>query len=602
MLFSIVACDSNKEKHSEMKPLVKAGIVDYSANTVIDNQLASFYPLGGKLIFNKNGKQTSLAGTPLQGKGLWLENVDNNVYAIRWDKTKEGKTLHVATSLDKGDTFKSEVLITKGGVLPQISIATKADKLAIAYVAENEPGYQIYFNRSLDAGQTWLKNKIRLNNLYTSKGAVLDVVDITKFDKKDLPKSKVSAPMLSYLDDTLVALWQELSVIDAKLYMRIVTKNSTDDGVTWGAEQEIYRSTRINLAEMKSIKVGNEIFSFFFENEKGLVTFKSSAKGKNWQVLPVVEGTKALSYASSFSAMANDKQLFLTYSTRAIDKKDSIALLAMTLGEDKWKNISDKLPLVRMSNNTPKKALTKTANSRLTVMPDGLVILAWEDHRYLIPTVVLSYSVNNAESWTQEPIVIASPGKVITESPKLLPTKDKLIVISAYYDPSVSILRRANLYYGSYKITVDEKTSTAAINFPKVSMGKKLSPEKKAQRLLQRSKELWTLRVKEKYGETYNIFDPLYKSMFSEKAFVETQGKIRFTSYKAVDAKPEIHGQLGYVDVKVKFYIAAFALLKEKGIAEVPPPQERDFSTRWGWLYDDWYFLPDTLFDRRYDF
>jgi hypothetical protein len=605
ILLLLVACNSNKEKkaeYSHMKPLIEAGIIDYSVNTIIDNQLASFYPLGGKLIFSKNGKQIELAGTPVKGKGLWLENADNNVYAIRWDKTREGKTLHVATSFDKGATFESEVLITKGGVLPQISIATKADKLALAYIAENEPGYQIYFNRSLDAGQTWLKNKIRLNSLYTSKGAVLDAVDITKFDEKDLPKSKVSAPMLAYLDNTLVALWQELSVIDAKLYMRIVTKKSMDDGVTWSAEQEIYRSSRINLAEMKSIKVGNEIYSFFFENDKGLVTFKSFNKGKTWQVLPVVEGTKSLTYASNFSAAANDKQLFLTYSTRSVDKKDSITLLAMTLGEDKWNNISDKLPLTKISSNTPLKSITKTANSKVTIMSDGVVLLAWEDYRYLIPTVMLSYSVNNAESWTQEPILIASPGKVITDSPKLLPTKDKLFVISAYYDPSLSILRRANLYYGSYNKTVDEKTSVVAINFPRVSMGRKLSPEEKAQRLLQRSKELWTLRVKEKYSETYDIFDPLYRSMFSRDAFVKTQGKIRFTSYKAVNADPEIYGQLGYVNVKVKFYIAAFALLEEKGIAEVPPPQERNFATRWGWLYDDWYFLPDTLFDRRYDF
>ncbi|MCK5855141.1 MAG: hypothetical protein KAG56_07960 [Sulfurovaceae bacterium] len=582
------------QQPSYYKPLIKSKVA-YTATTVVDNQVTTLYASKGKLVFQKGDDVKVLANKKITNTNLWLHKNKKNLYALWWTKSTKGKALYIRNSTDKGETFQEQVMLTRGGILPILSFADNGeDKIAIAYVNESEPGYQIYFNRSLDAGTTWLKQDMRLNHLYNSKGKVTEK-DFPLKNKTDTPGSRAISPTLKYLDKHLVLQWQEQSLIEGISYLRLVTRISQDDGKTWQDEKEIYRIANKDPVEMMTVQVGSELRTFMFIPEKGLLMFSSSKQGTVWQQEGALAGTESFVFASAMKAAINEKNLLLTFTKREKEQKDNIELYSMSRANNKWTRKTEDIGLVAYPKEIPLNAKTKTVNSAITSFTDDVVVLAWEDHRYLMPTVILNYSINAGETWHKEVFPLLKPGKVISKFPSLLTSKDKLFVIFTHSDTEHDKFMKQVLYLASFDKTSEGKSP---ISLPQADRGKQLTDEGKMARLKKRSKEFWDLRIKEDYKDTFKYFDPLYRTLFDEANFVKSQGKIRFMKYSNSDIK--LQGKVAFVETNVTFTIPVFATLGE--LMEAPPPQSRKMNARWGWFYDDWYLMPQTMFDRRFEF
>ena len=572
-----------------------ASKVAYAATKIIDNKVVTLSAKKGQLVFAKDDKTVMLSNKGISNKNIWLHQNPNNIYALWWTKGKQGKALHLRRSNDKGETFQAPVRMTLGGILPILSLADdNKDKIAIAYVNEREAGYQIYFNRSLDAGKTWLKQDQRLNDLYNTKGKV--TTKEAYEDKKDIPGSRALSPHLSYLGDDLVIQWQEQSLINKVASLRIVSRVSKDDGLTWGEEQEIYKIDNQNPTEMRTVQVGTELYSFLFVPKKGILVFSSTEKGSKWQQEKTIPNTAALVFASGIKTFLNKNKLFLTFTQREKQKKDGIELYVLDLSSKQWARKTGDLGLPLYPKDRAENTKTKTVNATLTGLKNGIIVVAWEDHRYLMPTVMLNASKDGGETWLKTAFPLLKPGKVISKFPSLLAGDDKFFMIFTYSNTEGVQVLSQSLYLAT--LATKPLASGATLVLPPADIGEIISDKDKIARLKQRADAFWTLRIEEKYAETFAYFDPLYRTLFDKNNFLKSQGKIKFIKYAG--AEITLHGLIGVVDTDVEFTIPMFATLG--GVAEAPPPQKRKMNARWGWFYDNWYLMPETMFDRRYEF
>nr|CAA6829798.1 MAG: Unknown protein [uncultured Thiotrichaceae bacterium] len=580
------------ETQSDFEPLISKRIKNI-ATAIVEDELTTLHLDKGKVIYTGRKGELILAEKTV-AQNVWLESNGSAVYAAWWEKEADGKKLYVRASQDGGKTFYPAVLASKGGVLPQVDFLKGAEnnKMALVYVSEEYPGYQVYFNRTLDGGKSWLdEGGLLLNKLYDDENEVVSFEESREKKPDVLVSSTALSPKVSQLGEKMVVVWEERAIRNSVSYLRIVAKVSEDYGLTWSDGEDIYLEPNANPVELNTAILNNEIYIVAFVPNKGVLSFRSKESGTKWESLGVLPGTRQLLSASWLRlASANDQTLLVSYVARANGMKDGVWLNSLSLDSGKW--IEDEAKLFGQRVGGGNSFSTKSIYADLKSLGDGRVLIAWEDYRYLMPVVMLSYSEDGGKQWT-DPEPLTTPGKTVSKFPSLFAGENMAWVLFTYF--GLEDKSESENYLTSYQLLTTEHD----IHFPKIEKSKALSEDEMLKKLKMRVEKFWQSRLKGNYIENWGYFDPLYRTLFDKQKWARTQGKIGYLDFEVSDITT--HGVLADVTIKVNVTVNQL-LMGEDDLIEPPPPKEVTLVGRWGWFYDDWYSMPETMFERRYEY
>jgi hypothetical protein len=351
-------------------------------------------------------------------------------------------------------------------------------------------------------------------------------------------------------------------------------------------------------------QLGDEIFISVYIPNKGVHTFTSFNQLTQWKKLGVIADTDKLNSASymrsALSKQGNISKRILTFTVNKPYVKAKAKFFIQNDKGNDWLDITAQVTANAISDGSKTNYIFdhKSAFSNTAVIGDNKIFVAWEDHSYLVPTILINYSLNGGISWLKKPVFINYPGTNIQRYPKFLKGDSSLWMIFSQFGFKASDMSKPPLYATKVAV-VNNRNSLTTINLPKISLEKIISKEEKLKLLKKRAKEFWDYRVERDYMKTYEYYEPMYRALFNKKAFLGTQGKIDFLDVKLGDV--DMNGNIAVMDTDVTISISMFKTIEDV-TADPSPPKKHRVKARWGWFYDNWYLLPETLFDRRRDF
>ncbi len=600
-----VIFDNNNyaEQLKSQKPLVphklnKQAIID------IEGELAVLLPEKKELVFkrgsiktvvNKVNENKEFPST----KGVWLHKSPNKLYALWWTKGIESKKLRVKSSSDNGKTFSEKaVIIANKGVLPNVITADDGDQgIAVAYISERNAGYQLYFNRSIDGGKTWFKEDVRINDLYTREGKVKELIDT----KKVRVGSHVSDPFITFAGGKLILVYQESIVKDNKTFLRIVSKVSDNFGESW-VDNEVFTYPNVPPQDMHIERSGDELFASIFIPKKGIYTFSMQlGRGQSWKSLGVLPGTEKLISASAMHAMIINNKVnvkrIITFTAKSLYQQNRVMFFEST-GNAEWRDVTAEItrrPIVS-SDTAEGYAYTKLQFSNLAEFGGSLVIAIWEDHTYLVPTIVYNYSVDGGVSWKKEPLFINYPTTNVQKYPKFLKNNKRLWLLSSQYDLSLKAIGNSPIV--ANKVAELNDKGNIVFYLPSKPLEKNIPEKKKLAILKKRAKEYWNYKIKGEFAKTYDYLEPIYRSVYTRDMMIKAKSLLTYKGFKLGDVKRI--GNIAIMDTTLTFVLGGN---NDKKMVSTDDGKAKTstMKARWGWFYDNWYIMPDALFDRRRD-
>ena len=573
--------------------LVKGKALTISS-TSIDGKLedpAFVYRDGINLVF-KNSKYKHIIGKNI-GK-YWVKVAGKHIYIFTWIKFLygnkdgkenqyiQGKTLFVTVSSDGGKSFNDRVIVNRSdGVLPDIDIvADENGHISVVYADERYPGHQVFVNSSLDGGKTWLKKDFMLSHA-------------DKVDGK-YKKSTAYSPGIGRVGTKIVAIWQELTFAKDKTITKFLSKESNDNGLTWGNEKTIFQEENLPSTEIESFSFNNEMYLFAAitkKDMKGLKVFSLKDKQVNWKningVAPNSDKAKLVSY---IKASANKENLYVTYITVNNLNIWHTEFAQLNRKNNAWHK--DSIQLDRSADGSADEI--KSGYQDVAVLDDGTIIAAWEDYRGILSAVFLNYSTNNGETWLAEPLPLIKVGSELASMPFIRHEGNKFNIFYNHADlpegkkPTISTL------FAQLKSPKSFNEDEYKKLFPD---WKKPSEKESRQVIIKKSKEVLEARVKQDWETEWKHLDPLYRNLYSKSSWLRTRGQILFKDYKINDVQ-FLRGVYAHAIGEVTF---DFGTELEGNIKDIPEKEKKNkkqaLNLRWGWFYDDWYLIPFTGFE-----
>lgn len=589
---SLVGCgDKNAEKNLIEKPnLLLSGVGFAAKPAMLSVKDQAFLLLGGSkgVVLYTIGQE--LIVSPDKAGNQWLHYDGKSLYAFWWvaDENK-AKSLKVAVSSDDGKTFSTPVTInTNTGALPDVSISSNSKgNIAIAYTDEREPGYGVYFNQSNDSGKTWSSIDTRLD------APVLTSAMVQEGNTK--PATFANSPKLAFLQDKLLAIWQQVDTSQMGGYiLRIVSKTSLDNGKTWGSEANVFAAPNMQPVEMVIFENKKQVYVFAMltEGDKGFTgfynkddTFSSWGEipntglgtGFNKQLISWIKGT--------FSG----DNLILAFTSEPSEKGLGIKVHAETAtlstSSQSWLGSS------RILDQDKGHNLTKSTYPDIVSVGSNVYVI-WEDYRTLAPSIYMDISKDSGKTWLPAPIPLTTPGLSLSKDPRLLVDEKQLWL--TYF--LVELNGTNSSGQRAYQTFPKEGDS---FKFPAVKVDMP-SPEELKTRLIERANKFWALREERKWAETWDYMDPVYRERFEKEPWVAQQGKISFSKTVVDENSVVITGNIGILDANVDVSVAQ--QVGKEGLLESAPPKQQKVGMRWGWFYDDWYFMPKVIFGEHMEY
>lgn len=501
------------------------------------------------------------------GKRFTLRQEGKHLYAVWWQKMNDAsKRIYLRVSDDQGKTFGPVVKVnTGGGVLANYVLITEGDKIALAYYDERAPRFQVYLNRSLDGGKTWLEQDQRIDT--TPLQAV-----VVKDDKKAAQGAAPFAidPHLAIVQNKLVVTWKEKrSDGPNQNYTRLVSRASSD-WTTWEAESEITRSAEFVSAEVLTSHQG-QLALIGYTIEQGLSAFISKDAGKTWVSAGAIAGSHEWFAASQLQVIGDGSTIGVLFTWEKKPFKYQVHFAALDLIAGAWRGDS-----VRMDRKTVDA--TQAWRPALLALPSGQWLAAWEDYRYIRPSIFVTLSNDQGKTWSPEPFPLEPNVKQRWEGPSLELLKDKVRV---YFDRWNSDARQKRDYQYVDLALKDGKLDLEGFDKPAA-----IDQEKRLQRLKERSNEFWNLRVQGKLEETYSYLDPAYRALFTQRQFDLHQGNVVFQSVELLEAS--FRENFGLTKFKIRMQIPPMMM---EGREFKMDSREDLVNTEWVWMDNDWYMV-----------
>lgn len=529
-------------------------------------------PGDGRIAFVK-GEHRILVDEEAERQGggyVQLHDDGERLYAFWWTKLADAsKRLYVRVSEDRGESFGPTVrLDTDGGVLPKYHVAYDGEgRIAVAYLDERRPKYQIYFNRSTDGGETWLVEDVRI-----------DSVPFATPPNRDHPQA--NDPFVLVQDGVVTVIWKEARRNDAgKEEAWVQSRSSTDWGETWQDER--------NLAVLEGMPVGEYVHTtdgalwvFMYHFSQGYLGFVSRDAGLNWEtigVLPESEALKAITQTRG--AVTGDRLgLVFTYEPMARGTRPEVHFAAVELDEARWAG-----PLVRL-DRVSNDGLTRAWLPDVVALSDTVLLAGWEDTEGILANVLLSVSEDQGRSWSA-PYPLGVPGRDIWERPVFSRVGDELYLFFDRWQEAGAQQLRRNLMVG--RLPLDEAGRPDFDALP--DRTPVLTEEQRLERLRERAEAFWAARVRSDFETTYTMLDPAFRARFDYLGYAAQQRGIVFHAFELVDVRT--WDNIGGVAAKVSVTIPPTIVQGQ----EISLPMADDLiRSEWVWLHDDWYFVQPT--------
>jgi BNR repeat-like domain len=513
------------------------------------------------------------------GRYLSLIREGDHRYVLWWKKTDPGpKFLHFKASADGGKTFGPvRVINSATGVLAHYRLASNGKgELGVVYHDEREGAYQIYFNRSIDHGKSWLEQDVRLDMLPSGRPAAAPAEPAKETGAQGPQRVPAAAasqynaaePELVRVGDTLVAVWKERRLDEAgKPIMVTTSRRSADGGKTWDDPVDIDRALQqlvdatLSVAAGKVVLIGNL-------GGTGVVAYRSPDQGKTWEKLGAVPGSERANNSQLHTAV-QDERVNLIYTTKEGEGKPAVRYTALDANTGKWGDPAD--------IEKDAHGMTQALNPDIAALEDGALVGVWEDYRNIQPNVYLNYSVDGGKTWQADAVGLEPPGRYASIVPEV-DVQDGRVVVFFQRFPEA---QRDKLDYLAQELTYEPGKGLAGV--PQHS---EVSVADKEQKLKERVEALWKLRIEKKFDDTYGFFDPAYRAKVKKESFPMIQGNIVYKGYEI--EKMEIKGNVANVVVKTNIEVPETQIMGQKVKL---PPRDTKVPTDWVWIHDNWYIV-----------
>ncbi|HXH03523.1 MAG TPA: sialidase family protein [Candidatus Competibacteraceae bacterium] len=552
--------------------------------TVVEAVPAQSYDLAPSVV-SLNGQQAVLFVNP-QGRialrlGEQVQTLDDGtekpggqyvrlhfdgerLYALWWQKLNNaGKKLYLRVSEDGGKTFGPVVTLNSGlGVLPVYQIASDGQgRVVVVWYDERQPRFQIYLNRSLDGGKTWLEQDVRL-----------DSQPVPKPPKKGGEPFAIE-PSLVFHGERLVAVWKERRETgDKKAEMLVLERHSDDGGSTWSPEVVVHRGADFLVSEtLTSSSQG--LWLVGYQAGAGLLAFRSD-NGEKWEALGALEGSSGHKAISQIRSARLPERLALVYTLEPRDKlkKPQVHFAALDLAKRAWVG-----PSVRL-DDSPYDATTAWTPD-LLALPGGELLAVWEDRRNIRPSIFFTLSKDGGATWSKPARSLDQPGAHLWERPALSFLGDKVrVFFDQWRDDGKQVrdLRYLDLPYAE----------GAGLDLSGLPQSPAVDVEARKQRLKERAEALWKLRVEAKWEDAYQYLDPAYRAKNNLNQYLAYQGNIVYQSYEITDF--QVWDNIGGVIVKINFKVPEMQVAGQPFKVDAGKDVLR---SEWVWIENDWYMV-----------
>lgn len=570
----LASCNDAERKPIEVINYLDIPIESKPAVIKVDSiGLSYLYSDKKAVIYQSNGQKISLSDQP--GGEHWLYYDGNDIYAIWWGakrlNDKKSKYLMMRVSHDKGKSFEKPVQLNSyEDVLGDVAVLGDGHgRVLVTYTDERVPGYQIYYNRTEDAGKTWLASDIRLDTSLLGYTSILANAELRPF---------ANTAKLAYIKNQLVAVWQQADMANDKLGLRFVYKVSNDFGKTWSEVKEI-ASFNSNVAQ-EFVVGGSDsgIILLSTTDQAELMGFFLKDPSQPWQKVEAKGLIEEGAYASTFKVSFSGDNIIVAYLESKQGVKDRANVITFSTKDLKWVSKAHRLDRDKGHDLT-------RASIPAVASQGNEVIAVWEDYRTLVPTIYADISKDQGLTWLEKPISLTTPGLTVSNYPQVFLDKNKAFL---FYITGVLFNGPTNAKYAYQSFDLNSNTALKGISEESIAL------DKKKLLLIDRVNKFWALREDKKWEETWDYMEPMYQQRFDKQEWLSQQGKLSFRTTVVDESSVDIKGNLATITAKTQ--VGMGQQITKQGVIESMPAQAQSLTMRWGWFYDNWYFVPDLLF------
>lgn len=549
---------------AELDDVTTGSIQTRPAVVIHNEQLSILHATKAGRVALQQGKERKLVDETARvkqgGSYFQLKHLPQDTLQALWWSHSNGKNGYFTTSPDGGRSFSAVSMVnSENQILQPITLVQgKANEVGVAYHDERAPNYQVYFNRSTDGGRTWAVQDQRL--------------DTPPLNGRS---SFVSEPQMVQTDDAWVVAWVD-TVAAPDGAFRILTRRSTDAGLTWSAPRTIFSATR-HISALVVRAQGAHVVVVADALEDGMVALVSSDQGAQWSVPVALAGTEKASN-SGVEAVIQSNRMHIVWMQDVKDAKTRILTATLDLATNQWIGAAQRLDTKAVDN-------TRSQTPVVTTTRDGVAVAAWVDFRDIRSNIYLAASYDKGITWSQ-PQPLRQPGMLALGWPQLLATRDGVAVAYEVYPSDRALEGR----FVVQSVPLDDQSKALAAQTRPVG----LTESQRRARLEQRVKTLWEARIQGDYAAAYEYFDFAYKAVTPKKHYVDNSGVI--TYHTATVDTLDIKGNEAAVNMKVRYEMKPVMIPGTPKPVSVPPV-EVDTPNTWVWVGDDWYLMFQPSYD-----
>lgn len=474
-----------------------------------------------------------------------------------WWSHSDNKDIYMTTSDDRGKSFTAVHSPTSDhGVLVPFTLlrGTKTSAMGLVYQDERTPGYEVYFNRSLDGGRTWSQTDKRLDTPPAGGRS-----------------SSAQEPIALQLKSGWVVAWSDTYQQDGKAEYRVLATVSRDDGISWREPSVIYVTDRFisslaGSAENDTAVIAGDVLG------RGISAVVSTDAGTQWKTAGIVTGVEKVENSGLQVALRNGFANF-TWMKTADKAKTQIMHARLATETAQWLDDGAKRLDVKLYDNT------KSMVPAIVAVEGGPLVAEWSDYREIVPNIYLSVSDDEGKTW-QSPTPMMDLAKDWPAGwPRVLPWADSIAIAQAQRDA----FKFGSERFVVKRVSFDELKDRAQQDGVRA---RELAGESEVGRLRQRVNELWRARIEADVDKIYSAFDPVYRALTSNEAFRVTLGPLTYLSYSIGDIS--VKGNEAKVTATTKYEIKPTLMpnmLKPLQLA----PTDATAQTTWVWIVNDWY-------------
>lgn len=339
----------------------------------------------------------------------------HRIYAVWYDRRAGTNTdIYFNRSLDAGSTWlaadrrlDTDVAGAAGSNVPQVCCA--GDRVYAVWSDQRGGGTQIRFNRSLDAGTTWLLDDVRLD------------VDVS-----DAGSSKNVAICCDGSGSVVHVVWDDTRDGAADVYYQ----RSLDAGTSWlpadvRLDTDVAGSAASFLPQIGCS--GSDVivvWEDFRDGDADVRMNRSADGGATWQGVDVRldSGTPGAAGSRAPQVACENTLVCVVW----VDDRDGLTDVyanASQNGGASWL-----LEDVRVDTDAPGSA---TSQGVRVAVQSARATVVWEDHRFAEPSVFFSASDDGGASWPVSDVRLDrdAPGRSASRTPDLAVTPTHVHVV-----------------------------------------------------------------------------------------------------------------------------------------------------------------------------